>query len=228
MSNIVGLNIGLADSLSAKTRRFADYYRQLAAGTIREVVDDETVTLSTVFYKSKIERATFTKCEEIKELSSTGPFQLCQKLYFIDFPETKKIGINSFAGTKMLHSVFLPKVTDVGTSAFSNSNVETVDLPLCKLIHSNCFNSCPKLKEIKIPICSTIQTNAFFNCSALEKIFLDGVTAVPTLGTNALYGTPEELKIIVPDNLVDAFKAATGWSAYADKIVGISEYNAAT
>lgn len=88
--NLVGLNVGLSDSLSAKTRRYADYYRQLAAGTVKEVVDDDTVTLSTVFYKSNIERATFTKCEEIKENSSTGPFQLCQKLYFIDLPKTKK------------------------------------------------------------------------------------------------------------------------------------------
>ena len=54
------------------------------------------------------------------------------------------------------------------------------------------------------------------------------MTAVPTLGAGALNGTPEKLKIIVTDNLVDAFKAATNWSAYADKIVGVSEYNAAT
>lgn len=128
----------------------------------------------------------------------------------------------------MLTSIFFPKVEEVGTSAFANSNVETVDLPLCKLIRSNCFNPCKKLKEIKIQICAAIQAQAFFNCSSLEKIFLDCVTGVPTLGTGALTGTPEGLKIIVPDNLVDSFKAATNWSAYADKIVGVSEYNAST
>ena len=101
-------------------------------------------------------------------------------------------------------------------------------MPLCTFVRANCFNPCKKLKEIKIPICATIQKQAFFNCAALEKIFLDGVTSVPTLGTNALYGTPETIKIIVPDALVDSFKTATGWSAYADKIVGISEYNATT
>ena len=47
--NLVGLNVGLSDSLSAKTRRYADYYRQLAAGTVKEVVDDETVELGTCF-----------------------------------------------------------------------------------------------------------------------------------------------------------------------------------
>ena len=228
MSNLVGLNVGLSDSLSAKTRRYADYYRQLANGTIKEVYDDETVTLSTVFSKSSISRATFTKCEEIKENSSTGSFQLCPKLYYIDLPEAKRIGINAFAGTKLLTSVFFPKVTEVGTSAFANSNVETVNLPMCRQLRAHCFNPCTKLKEIKIPICGVIQTGAFFNCSALEKIFLNGVTAVPTIAANALNGTPETLKIIVPDNLVESFKVATNWSAYADKIVGVSEYNAAT
>ena len=224
--SLVGLNIGTHDSLSAKTRRYADYYRQLANGTIKEVYDDETVTLSTVFLKSNIERATFTKCEDIKENSSTGSFQLCPKLYYIDFPEAKRIGINAFSGTKLLTSVFFPKVTEVGTSAFANSNVETVNLPMCRQLRAHCFNPCAKLKEIKIPICSTIQTQAFFNCSALEKIFIDGVTAVPTLGKNALTGTPETLKIIVPDSLVDSFKAETNWSAHAGKIIGVSEYEA--
>lgn len=66
----------------------------------------------------------------------------------------------------------------------------------------------------------------FYNCKLLEKIFLNGVTAVPTLGTDALTGTPETLKIIVPDALVDSFKAATNWSTYAGKIIGVTEYEA--
>ena len=225
MSNLVGLNVGLSDSLSSKTRLYADYYRQLAAGTIREVVDDETVKLSNCFYGAKIERATFTKCTRI---SSGGAFRSCQKLYFVDFPELAQTGSYAFYGTTNLSYVFFPKLTDVVNATFQAAGVETVDLPACALIRDSGFDSCKKLKEIKIPICKEIRTRALYNCTALEKIFLDSVTAVPTLGTNALYGTPEELKIIVPDNLVDSFKAATGWSAYADKIVGVSEYNAAT
>ena len=52
--SLVGLNIGTQDSLAAKTRRYANYYLQLAAGTINEVYDDETITLSTVFHKSNV------------------------------------------------------------------------------------------------------------------------------------------------------------------------------
>ena len=225
MSNLVGLNVGLSDSLSAKTRRYAEYYQRLAAGTIKEVVDDETVTLSTCFYRSPVEKATFAKCTNILNY---GGFHNCQKLFFVDFPALKKIGLYAFSYTPKLTNILFPKVTEIVNLAFEGSGVEKVDLHSCYTINYASFNSCANLKEIKIPICGNIGQRCFYNCNSLVKIFLDGVTAVPTLGTEALTGTPEELKIIVPDNLVDSFKAATNWSAYADKIVGISEYNAAT
>ena len=125
-------------------------------------------------------------------------------------------------------NILFPQVTEIVNLAFEGSGVEIVDLPSCKTMIYAAFNSCAKLKEIKIPICGNIGQRCFYNCKSLEKIFLDGATAVPTLGTDAFNGTPGTIKIIVPDALVDAFKAATNWSAYADKIVGISEYNATT
>ena len=225
MSNLVGLNVGLSDSLSKKTRRFADYYRQLAAGTLKEVYDDETVTLSACFYRSPVEKATFTKC---KNIPSYGGFYLCSKLFSVDFPELTRIGVYSFSGTSKLTNISFPKVTEIVNLAFESSGVETVDLTACTTLSYAVFSFCAKLKEIKIPICGNIGQKCFYNCKSLEKIFLDGVTAVPTLGTDVLTGTPEGLKIIVPDALVDSFKVATNWSAYADKIVGISEYNATT
>ena len=221
--SLVGLNIGTQDSLSAKTRRFANYYRQLADGTLTEVYDDETVTLSSCFYRSKIEKAVFSKCTII---ANYGGFYLCSNLFSVDFPELKKIGVYSFSGTSKLTNILFPKVTDVLNLSFENSGVETVDLPSCTTIYYAAFNSCAKLKEIKIPICGNIGQKCFYNSKSIEKIFLDGVTAVPTLGTNALTGTPETLKIIVPDSLVDSFKAETNWSAYAGKIIGVSEYGA--
>ena len=221
MSNLVGLNVGLSDSLSAKTRRFADYYRQLAAGTIKEVVDDETISLMPIFYQTNVEKVSFAKCRSIYNNS----FRECKKLFSADFPEVRHIGSGCFRDTPSLSNIFFPEALTVVINAFIGSGVETAELPKCKTLQPSVFQNCSALKEIKIPVCASIGNYAFSGCSALEKIFLDGVESVPTLGTGALNGTPEGLKIIVPDNLVDAFKAATGWSAYANKIVGISEYN---
>ena len=219
--SLVGLNIGTQDSLAVKTRSYADYYRQLAAGTIKEVYDDETVSLAPCFYRSPIEKATFTKC---KNMPSSGTFQSCTNLYHVDFPMLNQIGPSAFYGTSKLSSVFFPMVVDIVNSAFYASGVEAADFPMCTLIRGTAFQLCTKLKEIKIPLCEEISSRAFYSCSALEKIFLNAVTAVPTLGIDALAGTPDTLKIIVPDTLVKAFKADSNWSTYANKIIGMTEY----
>lgn len=137
--SLVGLNIGTHDSLSAKTRRYAEYYRQLVAGTLTEVYDDETVSLSSCFYRSTIEKATFTKC---KVISSYGGFYLCAKLFSVDLPELTKIGVYAFSGTSKLTNILFPKVTEIVNLAFESSGVETVDLPACTTINYAAFNSC--------------------------------------------------------------------------------------
>lgn len=223
--SLVGLNIGTHDSLSAKTRRYADYYRQLAAGTIKDVYDDETVELSSCFYRSDIETASFPVC---KSFTKTGTFIFCFDLRSVHFPELVTFGEYAFSETTKLSYVFFPKVTSVSKGAFQRSGVETIDLPAARTIHISAFDACTKLRELKIPVCTLLANGAFYNCTALEKIFLDGVTAVTTLGANALKNTPETLKIIVPDALVDSFKTATNWSTYADRIIGVTEYDAMT
>lgn len=220
--SLVGLNIGTQDSLSAKTRRYADYYRQLANGTIKEVYDDETVALATCFTRSVLEKATFPICKEIKPYA----FQGCSTLSSVYFPELMTIGASAFESTTKLYYIFFQNVALIQSNAFRYSGIETAELPSCTSLGTAAFGTCKSLKEIKIPKCKSLSTYVFSGCKALEKIFLDGVTAVPTLGQYALHGTPETLKIIVPDALVDAFKAATNWSAYADKIIGVTEYEA--
>ena len=222
--SLVGLNIGTHDSLSAKTRRFADYYRQLAAGTVKEVVDDETVTLGLCFYRSPVEKVTFTKCTKI---INYGAFTACTALLHVDFPELISVGVWTFQDTTKLSYAFFPKVVSVGANGFMRSGIEEVELPKCTTLGSSAFAACKKLKKIKIPVCKTIEKSVFSECSALEEIFLGGVTVVPSLiNSNALNGTPDTMKIIVPDALVDSFKTATNWSTYAGRIIGVSEYEA--
>ena len=48
-------------------------------------------------------------------------------------------------------------------------------------------------------------------------------TTPPTLSANAFSGAYKLEKIYVPDESVDAYKAASNWSTYASKIFGLSE-----
>ena len=106
---------------------------------------------------------------------------------------------------------------------------------------SSMFYSCYKLTKIDIThmnITSTSYSGSFaYNCYSLTKLIIRNMTTIPTLSssafsncyhftgtTNANYN-PQGLKdgrIYVPDDKVEALKAATNWSAYADIIVPLS------
>ena len=79
------------------------------------------------------------------------------------------------------------------------------------------FSGCSGLTSITIPNSVTsIDYSAFQDCSSLTSITIKSTTP-PTLSSDAIPTTIE--KIIVPKSAIKAYKAAAGWSTYANKIV---------
>jgi hypothetical protein len=68
----------------------------------------------------------------------------------------------------------------------------------------------------------SIVGEAFTSCNKLGSIELKGKTQ-PTIPSNSIPSTIE--KIIVPIESLEAYKTATNWSYYADKIVAIVDTN---
>ena len=120
----------------------------------------------------------------------------------IFIPETNSletIGANALRNTNVVGDLHLPNVTSIGASAFDH-NVTMLSVTIGDRITSIgllAFNNCNKLKSI--------------TCLA---------TTPPTLGVYP-FGNTNDCPIYVPAESVDAYKAASGWSAYASRIQAI-------
>ena len=130
------------------------------------------------------------------------------------------IGGVIFADCSGLTSIMIPdSVTKIGSGAFSGcSGLTSIMIPdSVTKIDSYLFKNCNSLTSIVIPDSVTlIDDSAFLGCYKLTSITLKSATP-PTLSSGAIPTTIE--KIIVPKSTINAYKAATGWSAYASKIV---------
>lgn len=132
------------------------------------------------------------------------------------------IGQNAFAYNRNLTTLSIPsKVTRIGGYAFSfNERLRTLSLNQnLETIGDGCFSSCYSLQTVTIPdSVTTINNYAFRYCSGLTSITIEATTP-PTLGTNVFDNT-NDCPIYVPCASVNAYRTATNWSAYADRIVG--------
>ena len=130
-----------------------------------------------------------------------GAFLFCYGLRQIEIPSgITSIGSYTFKDCHGLTSVYLPDtVTNIG---------------------ANAFQYCSSLTSIDIPNSVTsIGSWAFEYCTHLTSVTVNATTP-PTLGNNAFYST-NNCPIYVPSASVDTYKAASGWSTYADRIQAI-------
>lgn len=136
---------------------------------------------------------------------------------------------------------------------YGSSKYTRVELPLATSIGARAFQSCTGLVEVSVPQVTTLGNASFYGCSSLAKLDLPKVTSidsscffrttalvtliirtskVASLGS-AAFGSTNSTGgaiykgtgyIYVPSSLVDSYKSATNWSAYADQIRAIEDY----
>lgn len=167
---------------------------------IRNVeLNNEVVSLAT---------AVFSRCVELQNLVIHGAVSAISQygLYYCT----------------ALESVQIPSgVTAVSNNAFAFAmNIQSISLPqTLETIGNSGFANAAGLASITIPSAVTsIGQNAFSTCSSLQTVHMQGTTP-PTLGGNAFYGLPSDWLCYVPVGYGDTYKAASGWSTYADHIL---------
>ena len=142
----------------------------------------------------------------------------------VDLPMCETIMNSAFYSCSSLQTVSLPACTTVGNYAFYNcSSLQTVSLPACTIVGYAAFNKCKSLSEVNLPKCKSISKAAFSECSFLQELTIG--TEISTVcvleHSNAFQGCSALTSIYVPASLVESYKAATNWTFYSDKIVGI-------
>lgn len=167
------------------------------------------------------------------KLTSIGysAFQGCTSLSFdeLNLPNLTSLGQNAFYGVKIKKMVLgsdgvaltLPNGSSSTQNYGDKSVLEEVELHGVTSIPGGSFNGYGALTKCYIPNSVTsIGYDAFHNCTALELVICHA-TLAPTLGSNNYFNNAI---IYVPDASVETYKTASGWSAYADRIKPLSEY----
>ena len=176
----------------------------------------------------RLKEATFPECTTI----GSSAFYSINALSIISFPKCTTIRQYAFMRCSRLTEAAFPECRTIGSSAFDHCyGLLAVSFPECTTIGNYGLGHCSKLTEAVFPKCTTIAAYAFSDCRSLSKITLLA-SVVCTLGSiNVFQNTPISQSsylgyfgsIFVPASLVDAYKAATNWSAYADRITSYVE-----
>ncbi len=125
---------------------------------------------------------------------------------FAYFTGVTEIGDNTFKGCLNMTSITIPaNVTSIGESA---------------------FNTCESLTTVTIPSSvSSISNSAFLACTKLTSVTCEATTPPTYVPDNygvGIFFNTNDCPIYVPAASVDAYKAAEGWSTYADRIQAIA------
>jgi hypothetical protein len=134
------------------------------------------------------------------------------------------LGDYCFQWSEYLTSINIPEgVTSLGDYCFSNCiSLTSITLPeSVTSIGDNCFEVCIALTSITIPEnVTSLGVNCFFNCISLILATVLPATP-PTLGAEAFYHVHSSFNIKVRSPYVNAYKTATNWINFADRISAI-------
>ena len=135
------------------------------------------------------------------------------------------IGNIAFGSCISLSQVSLPMCNYIGEAAFNEcKSLSQISIPMCSYIGSYAFRSCGSLKQVSLPKCSYIGNYAFLFCYELNTITI-GYSGICSLNNISAFEytqiTSSTGDIYVPASLVNAYKSATNWSQYSNRIYSI-------
>lgn len=134
-----------------------------------------------------------------------------------------EIGRDMFDNCTNIANIKFPStLTTIQTDAFAGcTGLTSIEFPATlTTIRSDAFMDCTGLTEITICGNTEIQSRAFQRCTSLSIVTV--LAETPQYCNSSAFSSANISEIRVPAASVDVYKAASGWSSYADKIVAIA------
>lgn len=195
------LNLSAVDSLPATNAGHSHFGDK---GVLEKIILSEGLEVIPTYCFYKYKNLTDINLDKVKRLESYALDSIGISGDLV-FDSLEYLGQGALGGTTSFTSINLPSVIELAYYALDNKTA---------------------LKKVDIgPNCTTIGNFAFQSDTNLQEVIIRATTP-PTLGSNALRWTNDNLIIYVPDASVDTYKEASGWSAFADRIYPLSVYEA--
>ena len=181
---------------------------------------------------SSLDDQTFWNCSSLQSINlpkctyvGSKAFDKCYSLSYAILSNVSYVGEFAFNSCFSLYSADLRNVQVIGEGAFNECSRLNFSTPLykCNVIGETAFFDCIALTSLELPSISSISRDAFWGCSSLSRITI-GYSGVCSLSSGVFYKTKitsSTGSIYVPASLVNAYKSATNWSQYSNRIFPI-------
>ncbi|MDD4291397.1 MAG: leucine-rich repeat protein [Clostridia bacterium] len=137
---------------------------------------------------------------------------------------TSTYTLNSYNGSAK--NIIMPSaVKNIGAGAFEgNTTIESIYIPYgLSKIGERAFKNTTALQSIDIPsTCTDIGAQAFMNSSVCDVTVRSATP--PALGDSAFAETSESLVLRVPNDALELYRNAEGWSELSDKMSDIQQF----
>ena len=147
----------------------------------------------------------------------------------LDLSNATSIGRRAFKESGLSGKLTLPNITSLGSGAFCKANFTHVvitsnltTIPDYTVDHGGCFSNTTYLTFVDLPSTLTKLGSAAFQSNTALETFICRATTPPTYGQNAIADCNYTFLIYVPDESVEAYKTASGWSSFASRIRPLS------
>jgi hypothetical protein len=140
-----------------------------------------------------------------------------------DLQGATEIGMNAFYACRALKSVHIPaEVKKIGDQGFLNcSSLSTATFAEGSLlleIGMSAFSNCPLASVTIQENVTKIGQYAFQGCSSMRSVTVK-CSNPPMIQAYTFWGVHTDCVFTVPRGCGEAYKSATNWSAFSDKIV---------